>query len=433
MLLENSGFEAYVVGGAVRDALLGDAPSDWDITTNALPDQIKLVFTKHFDTGIQHGTVTVIVDNFPIEITTYRVDGAYSDSRRPESVSFTKNLTDDLLRRDFTINALAYNHKTGIVDVYGGMEDIQNRIVKCIGNPSDRFNEDALRILRALRFSATLNFKIESVTHEEICRNAELLRNISGERICCEITKLLMADRYIEYLFDSGVGNVILPEVSRCFSVWQNNERHIYDVGNHILEVIYNVPKTPLLRYAALLHDIGKAQTRVRDEWGIDKFPNHATVSANMAREILTRLKMSNKMKLTIVNLVRIHSVKIKPNELSVKRAVLKLGKVEFKDLIEFKRANIAAQSEVFARSELRELDEISEIYQEILDKKHPLHVRDLAVNGNDMKEIGLRSSAIGKKLCLLLMRVIKNPELNTRENLMKIAIDTEKKRKKEE
>ncbi len=430
--IESKGFEAFVVGGAVRDALLGMEPSDWDIATNALPEVVKSIFSHHYDTGIKHGTVTVLVNEIPIEITTYRKEGKYTDFRRPESVTFSGSLEDDLKRRDFTINALAYNNTSGIVDISSGIDDLKHGIIRCIGDPAERLSEDALRMLRAVRLSLLLDFKIEDQTYDAICSFANLLNKISAERICEELTKIIMSDKGVELLFETGISDVILPEVSKCFGIWQNNLKHIYDVGNHTLEVLYNTPKTPLLRYCALLHDVGKVKAKITDRWGVTHFPNHASASATIARSILTRLKMSNKHKDIIVNLIKMHSVRIKPNALSVRKIASKLGIDRFYDLLTLKRANIMAQNPKYAEERLEELDAVEEIFKEIIKSNCPLSIKDLAVDGNDMKALGLAGSEIGRMLRFLLAETIKNPRLNTPEQLVKLAKESKNTRKKQ-
>ncbi len=423
LCLEAKGFEAYVVGGAIRDSLLGITPFDWDIATNALPEEIMSVFPKHYATGLKHGTITAIIGKYPIEITTYRIDGKYLDSRRPENVEYTKRLFEDLKRRDFSINALAYNERSGIIDAYGGVEDLRNGIIRCVGNPNDRFTEDALRILRAIRFAAAINFQIEPSTFESIGRYAHLLKKISGERICAELTKLIMCDSRIELLFDSGVGDVVLPEVSCCFSIWQNNPQQLYDVGNHLLETVINSPKNPILRFAALLHDIGKAKTRHTDFFGFDTFPNHAAASVTLAKHVLERLKFSNKAKKAVLDLIKRHEVKIHPATLSVKRAAAKLGKAELDDLIALKRANSLSHSEKYMKLECNLLDKVETIYNEIINSNTPLYIKDLAIDGNDVKKLGFVGSEIGNTLRFLMVRVIENETLNTKDALIELAI----------
>lgn len=421
-VIEKAGFEAFIVGGALRDIMLCKQPTDWDITTNALVDDLKTIFKKHFETGIAHGTLTVLVDNMPLEVTTYRIDGDYVDNRRPASVEFTNNLYEDLKRRDFTINAIAYNPKSGIVDLFNGEEDLRKGIIRCIGSADQRFNEDALRILRGLRFSATLNFDIESETLTSISKNKNLLKNISAERINVELTKLILSDNRLELLFDSGVGEVILPEVAKCFNATQNNPHHIYDVGNHTLCAVRNIPKKVALRFAALLHDVGKPETKTTDKNGIDHFYGHNKVSESIARDVLNRLKFDNKTKDRVLKLVLLHDREIQPTEKLVRRAVSKIGKETFDDLLLLKRADALAQSPEFISEKLSYISQIEKIYRNILDQKQPLSLRDLAVNGADMQEIGIFGKEIGDTLSMLLDKVLENPTLNIKENLIKLA-----------
>ncbi len=420
--IEKAGFEAFVVGGALRDILLGREPTDWDITTNALVDDIKIIFKKHFETGIAHGTLTVLVDNIPIEVTTYRIDGEYLDNRRPASVEFTNNLYEDLKRRDFTINALAYNPKSGIVDLFNGKEDLEKGIIRCIGSADERFNEDALRILRGLRFSAMLNFDIESETLASISKNKNLLKNISAERINVELTKLFLSDNRLELLFDTGVGEVILPEVAKCFSATQNNPHHIYDVGIHTLCAVRNMPKTVALRFAALLHDVGKPETKTTDENDIDHFYGHNKASEGIARTVLNRLKFDNKTKDRVLKLVLLHDREIQPTEKLVRRAVSKIGKETFEDLLLLKRADALAQNPELVSEKLFFISQIEKIYKNILDQKQPLSLRDLAVNGADMQKIGIFGKEIGDTLSMLLDKVLENPTINNKEKLIILA-----------
>ena len=276
--LQANGYEAYAVGGCVRDSILGRDPDDWDITTSATPWEVKAVFGRTVDTGLQHGTVTVLLGNHAHEVTTYRIDGDYEDGRHPKDVTFTASLEEDLKRRDFTINAMAYNDKSGLIDLYGGVDDIQRGCIRCVGNAEERFGEDALRILRALRFSAQLGFGIEQDTYDAICKLAQTLEKISAERIAAELTKLLLSERpeYIQHLYETGITKVILPEFDPMIETSQNNPHHCYTVGRHTLESLKYIPAHKVLRFTMLLHDIGKPNCRTTDEDGIDHFKGHA-------------------------------------------------------------------------------------------------------------------------------------------------------------
>jgi tRNA nucleotidyltransferase (CCA-adding enzyme) len=425
--LENNDFEAYVVGGTLRDVLMGIEPEDWHLATSAAGKDIKRIFKNHYDCRKRHGVTNVLENCCCVELATFRTDGQYEKFKRASNTVFTQELAQDLKRRDFTMNALAYSHRSGLVDLFDGISDIKNGIIRCVGEPDQRFKEDPVRMLRCIRFAAAMNLKIEDETYEAITTNCSLIKKVSGERICAEIMKTLMADRQIFLLFDTGIGDIIMPEVSKCFSVWQNNSYHIYDVGNHSLETVYNVPKNPILRFAALLHDVGKPKVRVKDGRGVDFFPNHAAFSAAGARDVLTRLKMSNKHKFAIINLIRMHDVNIRPTEVSVRRVASQLKKINFEDLIALKRGVIMAQNPKYMNEQLDELSTIERIYNQILEKKLPIRIKDLAVNSDDMKKIGIKSSAIGRKLRFLLARVVENPSLNTRKTLMDLAIESEK------
>ena len=322
--LNKHGYEAYIVGGCVRDSLLGKQPNDWDITTSAKPEAVKAIFHRTIDTGIQHGTVTVLVDreilddgrgspashtDYAFEVTTYRVDGVYTDHRRPESVCFTASLEEDLKRRDFTINAMAYNPEQGVIDIFGGQEDLEKGIIRCVGEASERFDEDALRILRAVRFAAQLDFVIENQTREAMRDQAKFLKDISAERICTELTKMIVSKHpeRLEEAYELGLTNIFLPEFDRMMQTPQNNPYHLYDVGRHTLQVMRAVSATPVLRYAALLHDVGKPECKTTDETGVDHFYGHQELSAKMARTILRRLKLDNDTIDQVCRLVRNH------------------------------------------------------------------------------------------------------------------------------
>ena len=296
--LQDAGHEAFCVGGAVRDSIMGITPGDWDVTTSALPEETRLVFSdfKTIDTGLKHGTLTVIIDHKPYEITTYRIDGEYGDNRHPETVSFTRKIEDDLARRDFTVNAIAYNPQKGIVDPYGGQNDIYNSIIKTVGDPDRRFNEDGLRIMRALRFSSVLGFPIEQETANAIHRNRELLKNISAERINIELTKLLCGKDVFNILMEyPDVLSVIIPEIAPAVGFTQYGKKHAYDVWEHICHTVDTIPDDRILRLTMLLHDLGKVPTHKLNDKGDSTFKNHALVGGEMAREILTRLKFDKK------------------------------------------------------------------------------------------------------------------------------------------
>ncbi len=425
--LNKEGFEAYIVGGCVRDSLLNKTPDDWDITTSAEPYQVKEIFKRTIDTGIEHGTVTVMFGKEGYEVTTYRIDGKYENHRRPESVSFTKSLEEDLKRRDFTINAMAYNDETGLVDLFGGMEDLEKRVIRCVGNPIERFNEDALRILRAVRFAAQLGFEIDEETECAIKNLAKDLKEISAERIQTELTKLITSDNpgMLETAYRLGITAVILPEFDLMMETPQNIKHHIYDVGHHTLKVMENVPKDKVLRYAALLHDSGKPASKKQDDEGFDHFAGHNVISEEIADKVLKRLKMDNDTIKKIKNLVYWHDYGI-GGEITIKsfrRAMSKMGIENFSDFIAIRRADMLAQS-MYKREEKEEnIRKMKEMYDTVVSEKQCLKIKDLAINGNDLIALGMKpGKEMGETLKYLLDKVLENPELNERETLIELV-----------
>ena len=294
--LGEHGYEAYAVGGCVRDSLLGRMPQDWDITTSARPEQVKALFRHTIDTGIQHGTVTVMLDHEGFEVTTYRIDGEYEDARHPKEVAFTANLLEDLKRRDFTINAMAYNEVTGLVDAFDGIGDLERGVIRCVGNAMERFSEDALRMLRAVRFAAQLGFSIERETQEAIAGLAGNIKKVSAERIQVELVKLLTSPNpgELKVAYRTGLTAVFLPEFDMMMETPQNNPHHCYSVGEHTLKAIEAVPADKVLRLTMLLHDIAKPACKTTDKKGVDHFYGHPVRGSEMARGILRRLKFDN-------------------------------------------------------------------------------------------------------------------------------------------
>lgn len=425
-ILHKNGNSAYAVGGCVRDALLGKEPFDFDITTDALPQEVKSLFERTIDTGIAHGTVTVMMDSVPIEVTTFRTDGEYLDNRKPESVTLVKDVREDLSRRDFTVNALCYNDKEGIIDLFGGIDDLNNKIIRAVGDAEKRFCEDALRILRGVRFSAQLGFSIEEKTKEAMKKCAHLVKNLSVERIASELDKILMSDspEHIKLLYDLGILEHIMPQMCDCFKTEQNTRWHIYDVGNHSIEVIRNCPKVDYLRYSALMHDWGKPHTKGINELGEDMFRNHGKVSEDLAEKFCRKYKFSNERRDKIVRLVKYHDIEILPEKKYVKRAINKVGDDIFYDLICLKRADCLAQNLDLTAERLPYIDKLFSLYEEIKESKEPFGVKNLAVNGNDIKEMGFSGKEIGKVLDVLLEKVIENPEINEKEKLIEIIKD---------
>lgn len=420
-----AGYEAYAVGGCIRDSILGREPNDWDITTSATPEQVKALFRRTIDTGIQHGTVTVMLDKEGFEVTTYRIDGEYEDSRHPKEVIFTPDLVEDLKRRDFTINAMAYNEEAGLVDVFDGMGDIERGIIRCVGDPMERFTEDALRILRAIRFSAQLGYGIEENTKAAITKLAPNLRNISAERIQVELTKLLVSPHpdYMEIVYETGVSAVILPELDACMKTEQNHKCHYLSVGKHILCSLNYVPADKYLRWAALLHDIGKPDTLTIDEKGITHFYGHPRVSAGMAREILRRLRFDNDTLHVVCRLVEYHDSGIgaAPDMKRVRRAINKMGEDIFPMFLQLWYADIMAQSEYKKDEKMEAIRLWREMYEQVQDKHQCTSLKTLAVTGADLIAFGMKpGKELGDTLKELLEYVLDHPEENTKEKLLK-------------
>lgn len=423
--LEAAGYEAYAVGGCVRDSLLGREPSDWDVTTSAKPQQVKAVFRHTIDTGIQHGTVTVMLDREGFEVTTYRIDGEYEDSRHPKEVVFTANLIEDLKRRDFTINAFAYNDQSGIVDAFDGMEDLDKGIIRCVGDAAERFGEDALRMLRAVRFSAQLGFTIAEDTKAAIREYAHDLKNISAERIQAELVKLLLSDHpdYMRDAYELGITGIVLPELDAAFATAQHNPHHQYTVGEHLMQSLLHTRADKSLRIAALLHDIGKPSVRTTDEEGIDHFHGHVEVSEQMAVDILRRLKFDNDTIDKVQKYVRYHDYKPEPNARAVRRAINKIGAAYFPQVMEIRRADTLAQSSYQREEKLERIDQIERLYAEIMEKNQCISLKTLEITGNDLIALGVpKGKRIGEILNQLLDEVLQNPESNTHEFLIEKA-----------
>ena len=419
--LMGEGYEAYAVGGCVRDSLLNREPDDWDITTSARPQQVKDVFPRTIDTGIQHGTVTVMMGKEGFEVTTYRIDGEYEDSRHPKEVIFTANLIEDLKRRDFTINAFAYNHRSGIVDAFDGMTDLQNGIIRCVGEAKERFTEDALRMMRAVRFSAQLGYDIEEKTKEAIVELAPNLKNISAERIQVELVKLLQSPHpdYLRVAYELGMTKVIMPEFDKAMETPQNNPHHMYNVGEHLLHTLLEVRPDRSLRIAALLHDIAKPDTETKDNDGISHFHGHAEAGEERAAVILRRLKFDNDTINKVKKYVKYHDYKIEATPRAVRRALNKIGKEYFYEVLELKQADMLAQS-TYQREEKEEnLRQVTALYKEILQKQECVSLKELAVTGKDIIELGVpQGKQLGAVLQSLLEEVLENPQHNTREYL---------------
>ena len=421
-VLNEAGHEAYVVGGCVRDALLGRTPGDWDITTSASPQEVKALFRRTVDTGIQHGTVTVLLGGSAYEVTTYRLDGIYEDGRHPKEVTFTRSLAEDLRRRDFTINAMAYHPEEGLTDLFGGLEDLSRRLIRAVGVPADRFQEDALRILRAVRFSAQLDFEIEKETLAAVRDFAPRLDLISQERIRTELDKLLCSDHPEKFrlLQKTGISARLLPEFDGMLEMPQNNPWHSYSVGEHTLMVMQNVPAERSLRWAALLHDVGKLFTRTTDENGVDHFYGHAAQSAVFAESFLRNLRFDNHTISKVSLLVRWHDSHFDGTSVNTRRVIARVGKEHFPDLLAIARADALAKSPYAQEQLLPVYDRAEQQYREILAAGECTSLKELAIGGKDLIGAGIQPGPqIGETLNRLLKLVIDHPEWNTREELL--------------
>ncbi len=420
--IHEAGFEAYVVGGCVRDALLGREPGDWDITTNALPADIKKLFRRTIDTGIEHGTVTVMVGKEGYEVTTYRIDGKYEDNRHPSEVTFTKSLTEDMRRRDFTINAMAYNEEEGLIDRFGGVEDLNNRIIRCVGDSTARFSEDALRIMRAVRFSAQLDYGIEEETRAAIKELAPTLSKISAERIQTELVKLLVSPHpeRLRDAYEMGVTKIILPEFDRCMETEQNNPHHLYSVGEHIVKSLTFVGQDKVLRLTMLMHDLGKPATMTVDEQGISHFYGHAKESENLARTIFRRLKFDRETMDLVCKLVRHHDDRFPADEKNVRKAMNRIGTKELSLLFEVRRADTLAQSPLKMDANLQLIEDTRAVYQHVLEEKQCVTIKALSVNGGDLISRGIApGKQLGDILQAMLEDVLEDPVRNTKEYLL--------------
>lgn len=425
-ILNTHNYEAFIVGGCVRDSVIGLTPHDWDICTNAKPEEIKKCFENFntFDSGIKHGTISVVLDGEVFEVTTYRIDGTYSDNRRPDSVTFTSDITQDLARRDFTINAMAYNEKRGLIDPYGGRNDLSDKIIKCVGNPDFRFNEDALRIIRALRFASVYNFEIDDETAKSIHKNADLLNNIAVERISVELNKLLSGNGAEKILNNyRDVIAVFIPEIKPMFDYNQHTKHHNRDLWHHTIYAVKSIDNTPLLKMSMLLHDIGKPKACKRDEDGTCHFKGHPKYSAEMAETILRRLKYSNDFIETCITLIKYHDVRFSGSKRQLRHVMSAIGDKNVELLLKIQRADIMAQSDYKHREKLEKLDLACQTYKGILADKDCFTLKQLEINGNDIKNLGVSEGIkIGKILNMLLSLVIEDKINNEKSALIKKA-----------
>jgi tRNA nucleotidyltransferase (CCA-adding enzyme) len=423
-VLQNNGYKAYIVGGACRDAILGKSPKDWDICTNARTDQMKHIFREFntIDTGIEHGTITVMVDKEPIEVTTFRVDGEYTNGRQPDSVEFTNNIVDDLARRDLTINSLAYNDKEWLIDPFGGLSDLKNKVIRCVGNPLDRFEEDALRILRCVRFSIKLGFTIDKETKLAMYSKMDRLKLLSSERIQSELNQIILHANHknIMQLHETRVLEYIIPELKVLFDTPQNNPYHIYNVGIHTLKAMVTSMDKLHIRLALLLHDICKPECKMTDENRIDHFYKHGIKGSDKVIEIMRRLKYSNEMIEKVSTLVLYHDVRLEPTKKSIKRWMNKLGVDMLRDLLEVRLGDIYAQNPVYLEERKDKIINILNMIDEIIEEGECFSIKDLDITGKDIIDLGYKQGRIiGYILNYLVDAVIIKPEMNKKSNLI--------------
>ncbi len=420
-ILNGKGYEAYAVGGCTRDMIMGRECDDTDITTSALPEEIKEAFSdfRTVDTGIKHGTVTVLIDGIPLEITTYRTEKGYSDGRHPDEVIFTRSLEEDLRRRDFTVNSIAYCPEKGLIDPYGGREDIERKIIRCVGNSAERFTEDSLRILRGLRFASVLGFEIEKETAEAMRKCKELLNIVSKERIFSELSKLLCG-RNVKYILVnySDILEVILPEIKGMKNFNQHNFHHIYDILEHTAVVTENIPPDPHLRFAALFHDCGKPDCFSLDENGTGHFYSHPSISAKKAEQALLRLKSDTKTREKVIKLVKVHDTPIEESERIIKKRLRSMGQELFFDLIKLQRADTKGLAPEFHGRE-EHFDILEKMAKQIVESEDCFSLKDLKINGNDLMKEGFKGKEIGTALSIALEAVIDGKVKNEKEMLL--------------
>ncbi len=430
--LQDAGFEAYAVGGCVRDSILGVTPNDWDVTTNALPQQVKSLFRRTVDIGIEHGTVKVMSGDNGVEITTYRIDGEYEDRRHPKEVTFTPDLEEDLKRRDFTINAMAYSEKTGLIDLFGGKEDIKAGLIRAVGDPKERFSEDALRILRALRFSARFGYDIEEETKKAMIKLAPTLSAISAERIRDELEKMIVSDNpdRLRWAYIFGVTKVILPEWDEMMECKQTTPHHFTDVGDHtIVAMEYivnnygNIKKSDrrILALSTLLHDIAKPVMKTTGPDGIDHFKGHPEKGVDMAEAVLQRLKYDNDTIKRVKKLVRFHDERPKLTAPSVRRFIADVDPTNMDNLMRLKYADLYAHAKYQWDDKLYQVETLDSMYRQILKDGDPISIKDLAVNGEDLKNAGIPAGpGMGEALRKLLDLVVDDPSMNKKNKLLK-------------
>lgn len=424
--LEQHGYEAYIVGGCVRDSLMGKRPSDWDICTSARAEEMMALFEdkRVIPTGIQHGTLTILAEDGAYEVTTFRIDGEYLDHRHPKSVAFTRELAEDLSRRDFTINAMAWHPERGLIDLFGGVEDLRDRLVRAVGDPVQRFNEDGLRMLRMVRFATVLDFDYDPATYDAVRKQGHLLQYISKERIQVELNKILLAAhpaRGLEDLYTLGMYPYIIPMMCHTVGFAQRGGHHFLDVFEHSLLAVGVIAPELVLRLTMLLHDIGKPFVWDSSEsLSYDRFDDHAAVSAKLAGKILRDLKYDNATRKDVVELIAHHNDILLPDPVNVRRALARLGEVQTRRLVQVKVADLIAHDLAGEREKILALfAEISDVIDEVVARGDCTSVKALAIGGQDMMALGLSGRAIGQMLNAVLELVLEKPEMNTRETLL--------------
>lgn len=424
--MEQHGYEAYIVGGCVRDSLMGKRPSDWDICTSARAEEMMALFEdkRVIPTGIQHGTLTILAEDGAYEVTTFRIDGEYLDHRHPKSVAFTRELAEDLSRRDFTINAMAWHPERGLIDLFGGVEDLRDRLVRAVGDPVQRFNEDGLRMLRMVRFATVLDFDYDPATYDAVRKQGHLLQYISKERIQVELNKILLAAhpaRGLEDLYTLGMYPYIIPLMCHTVGFAQRGGHHFLDVFEHSLLAVGVIAPELVLRLTMLLHDIGKPFVWDSSEsLSYDRFDDHAAVSAKLAGKILRDLKYDNATRKDVVELIAHHNDILLPDPVNVRRALARLGEVQTRRLVQVKVADLIAHDLAGEREKILALfAEISDVIDEVVARGDCTSVKALAIGGQDMMALGLSGRAIGQMLNAALELVLEKPEMNTRETLL--------------
>lgn len=420
--LNHYGFTCFAVGGCIRDLLRGEYPNDFDLTTDALPEEIKACFLEYevLETGIRHGTVTVLIEQTPYEITTYRTESIYSDHRHPDEVHFTRSLLEDLKRRDFTINAMAYHPTRGLVDLFGGAEDLKQRRLRAVGDADQRFQEDALRILRGLRFASTLQLEIDSATANAMQNSKSLLLSVSAERIWAELGKLLTGCDIARILLEySDILAQILPELLPMIGFSQNHPFHHLDVYEHTAAAVSATQPILVLRLTMLLHDSGKPHCCTEDAQGIHHFYGHAAISAEIAEGLLRRLKVDRMTIETVVLLITHHGDVIENTDRQVKRCLNRYGEGRFRLLLAVQRADTLAQAIVIQKERIEHLNALAARLERIVTEQDCFSLRQLAVDGNDLIKLGLAGCQIGIALQFALQSVIEERVANDRESLL--------------